>query len=300
MPMRIAVLAHAKKTVGGGLPELREELKRRGHSDATWHEVPKSKKVPEAARAALDRSPDLLLVWGGDGTVQRAVDVLARTAGADVPIGVIPAGTSNLFATNLGIPHDLCAALDIALGGRRRRLDVGSFNGERFGVMAGVGFDALMIADASRSMKDRLGRAAYIVTGAKNLRRSPVEAKIDVDGDRWFDGRASCVLIGNMGDLFGGVTLFPDADPADGRLDVGVLQAETLPDWTRFAGRALTGKVERSPLVTMTSARKVDVRLKRKMAFELDGGARGKTKRLKVAVKPRAISVCVPDAQPGS
>lgn len=293
--MKIAVLAHAKKTVGGGLPELRDELQRRGHGDACWYEVAKSKRVPKAARAALADRPDLLVVWGGDGTVQRAVDVVARVKHAP-PIGVIPAGTSNLFATNLGIPHDLVGALDIALGGEHKVLDVGSFNGERFGVMAGVGFDALMIADASRTMKNRLGRVAYVYTGAKSVRRAPVKAKIDVDGRPWFRGTASCVLIGNMGDLFGGITLFRDADPADGLLDVGVLRAENLRDWTRFAGRALAGNVEQSPFVSITSARRIDVWLKRKTAFELDGGARGKSKRLKITVRPKAITVCVPAA----
>jgi YegS/Rv2252/BmrU family lipid kinase len=291
--MRIAVLAHAKKTVGGGLPELRAELQRRGHADALWCEIPKSKKAPKALRELLAERPDLLLVWGGDGTVQRTVDVLSRVKQAP-PLGVIPAGTSNLFATNLGIPHELVGALDTALGGERKVLDVGSFNGERFAVMAGVGFDALMIADASSTLKNRLGRVAYVYTGVKNVRRAPVKAKIDIDGRPWFRGTASCVLIGNMGDLFGGITLFRDADPADGRLDVGVLQAESLRDWTRFAGRALAGKAERSPFVSTTSARRIDVRLKRKTAFELDGGARGASKRLKITVRPKAISVCVP------
>jgi len=254
--MKIAVLAHSKKTVGGGLPELRAELERRGQLDVSWYEVAKSRKVPKAARAALADGPDLLLVWGGDGTVQRAVDVVARTRESQAPVAVIPAGTSNLFAGNLGIPHDLAAALDVALGDERKVIDVGSFNGERFGVMAGVGFDALMIGDASRSLKDRLGRVAYIYTGVKNLRRASVQAQIDIDGEPWFRGRASCVLVGNMGDLFGGITLFPDADPADGHLDVGVLQAEKLTDWTRLAGRALTGNLDRSPFLTTTSARK--------------------------------------------
>jgi len=63
--MKIAVLAHSKKTVGGGLPELRAELKRRGQLDVSWYEVAKSRKVPKAARAALADGPDLLLVWVG-------------------------------------------------------------------------------------------------------------------------------------------------------------------------------------------------------------------------------------------
>ena len=293
--MKIAVLAHSKKTVGGGLPELRAELKRRGQLDVSWYEVAKSRKVPKAARAALADGPHLLLVWGGDGTVQRAVDVLARTRESQAPVAVIPAGTSNLFAGNLGIPHDLAAALDVALSDERKVIDVGSFNGERFGVMAGVGLDALMIGDASRSLKDRLGRVAYVYTGVKNLRRASVQAQIDIDGAPWFRGRASCVLVGNMGDLFGGITLFPDADPADGHLDVGVLQAEKLTDWTRLAGRALTGNLDRSPFLTTTSARRVDVRLKPSMPYELDGGARSRTKRMKVSIQPQAITVCVPE-----
>ena len=295
--MKIAVLAHSKKTVGGGLPELSAELKRRGQAEVTWYEVTKSKKMPKAARAAVADGPDLFLVWGGDGTVQRALDVLARKRGSTAPVAIIPAGTSNLFARNLGIPRDLKAALDVAFSGERAVIDVGSFNGERFGVMAGVGFDAMMIGDASRSMKDRLGRAAYVYTGVKNMRRASFEAEIDVDGAPWFRSSASCVLIGNMGDLFGGITLFPNADPADGRLEFGVLQAEKISDWMRMAGRQLTGNLERSPLFTTVSARRVDVRLQRSIAYELDGGARGRAKQFKVRVKPRSITICVPACQ---
>jgi YegS/Rv2252/BmrU family lipid kinase len=262
-----------------------------------WYEVTKSKKIPKAAAAAVADDPDLFLVWGGDGTVQRALDVLARKRGSTAPVAVIPAGTSNLFARNLGIPRDIAAALDVAFDGQRKVIDVGSFNGERFGVMAGVGFDAMMIGDASRSLKDRLGRAAYVYTGVKNLRRASVEVKIDVDGAPWFRGSASCVLISNMGDLFGGITLFPNADPTDGRLDVGVIQAEKVSDWMRMAGRQLTGNLDRSPLFTTASGQRVDVRLQCSVPYELDGGARGRAKRLKVRVKPRAITICVPACQ---
>jgi diacylglycerol kinase family enzyme len=186
--VKIAVVAHAKKKLGGGLAELRAELGRRGQTEVGWHEVMKSKKVPDAVHAALATDPDLLLLWGGDGTVQRTLDTVARRKTPDVPIAVLPAGTSNLFASNFDIPHELSGALDVAFGGVRKRIDVGSFNGERFGVMAGVGFDALMIGDASRRMKDRLGRAAYVYTGLKNLRRAAVNAEVCVDDRQWFTG----------------------------------------------------------------------------------------------------------------
>ena len=171
---------------------------------------------------------------------------------------------------------------------------MGSFNGERFGVMAGVGFDALMIGDASRPMKDRLGRAAYVYTGLKNLRRAAVNAEVCVDDRLWFTGSTPCLLVGNVGDLFGGITLLHEADPSDGRLDVGVLHADRLSEWARLAGRAVQGRADASPYLSTTSGRRIDVRLSRRIRYELDGGARGTTKRLKVRIKERAVTVCVP------
>jgi YegS/Rv2252/BmrU family lipid kinase len=293
--VKIAVVAHAKKNLGGGLPELRTELQRRGQAEVAWHEVLKSSEVPDAVRAAAAADPELLVLWGGDGTVQRALDTVARKGTPQVPIAVLPAGTSNLFASNFDIPHDLHAALDVALSGVRVRIDVGSFNGERFGVMAGVGFDALMIGDASRRMKDRLGRAAYVYTGLKNLKRASVDAEVCVDDRLWFTGSTPCVLVGNVGELFGGITLLHQADPSDGRLDVGVLHPERLREWARLAGRAVRGEAEESGFLSTTSGRRVDVRLSRRMPYELDGGARGTTKNLKVRIKERAVTVCVPD-----
>ena len=92
--------------------------------------------------------------------------------------------------------------------------------------MAGAGFDAAMIRDAD-DLKERLGRAAYVLSGAAQPRHArPFEAKIKVDGRRWYDGPASCILLGNVGDLFGGIEVFADARPDDGMLDLGVVTAE--------------------------------------------------------------------------
>src|SRR5258705_11813381 len=137
--MEVAVIPHARKTLGGGLAELRRALDAAGVSDPFWCEVAKSSKAPAQVRRALDEGAELIIAWGGDGMVQRCVDVLAGSA---VSLAIIPAGTANLFATNLGIPRDIEQAVAIGLYGDRRSLDVGRFNGERFAVMAGVGFDA--------------------------------------------------------------------------------------------------------------------------------------------------------------
>ena len=104
-------------------------------------------------------------------------------------IGIIPAGTANLLAKNLGIPHDLGGALEIALPDRSRRLDVGVVNGEHFAVMAGAGFDARMIDDADRDAKAHLGRLAYVRSGAAALRAGADQVHVLVDGVTFFEGR---------------------------------------------------------------------------------------------------------------
>ena len=288
--MKVAVVAHAGKTVGGGLPELRRTLEEAGVPDPLWAEVPKSKKAPAAVEKALEEGAELLIAWGGDGMVRRCVNALGDS---DVPLGIVPAGTSNLFATHLGIETDIGQAVAVALRGDRRRLDVGRFDDERFAVMAGAGFDAAMIK-ASDDLKDRLGRAAYVVGGAAKLNSEPFEAKIKVDGTPWYEGPASCILVGNVGELFGGIDVFADAKPDDGKLDVGVLTSEGPMQLVRATARTALGRAEKSPFVRVTQARKVRVKLDRKVRYELDGGDRKKVKKFKVDIEAKAITVCVP------
>jgi diacylglycerol kinase family enzyme len=223
--------------------------------------------------------------------VRRVIDTVV---GAPVTLAILPAGTANLFATNLGIPKDLEEAVTVGLTGSRRQLDVGLMNGEHFGVMAGTGLDALMIRDADAGLKDKVGRFAYVWTGAKNVRKSSVKMRIEVDGAAWFKGKASCLLVGNLGDVIGGISAFSEARPDDGRLNVGVVTASGALDWIRTLTRSAVGDVEGSPFVETTTGRRIDVRLDKALPYEIDGGARKKTKRLKCKVVPGAIIVSVP------
>ena len=289
--MKVAVIAHAGKTLGGGLAELRRVLEAEGIDDPLWCEVPKSRKAPAQVRRALDEGAELVFAWGGDGMVQRCIDVLA---GSKTSLAIIPAGTANLFATNLGIPKDIEQAVAVGLRGERRKLDVGRFNGERFAVMAGAGFDAAMIRGADGGLKDRFGRLAYVWTGSESLRSKPFRAKIKVDGVGWYSGKASCILLGNVGELFGGVDAFEDARPDDGKLELGVVTADGLLEWGRMLARTAVGSASKSPFAQTTKARSVKVKLNRKVLYELDGGDRTKVKEFKVKVESGAISVCVP------
>jgi YegS/Rv2252/BmrU family lipid kinase len=291
----VAVLAHAGKSLGGGLSELRRLLAEEGITDPLWFEVGKSKEAPRFAKKARKQGVGLVFVWGGDGMVQRCVDELA---GSGIPIAIVPAGTANLLATNLGIPADLPTAVRIGLHGGRRDLDVGTVNGERFVVMAGIGIDALMIRDAGSGLKDKVGELAYVWTGAKHLREAPMRVRVRIDGAKWFKGKASCVLVGNVSRVIGGLPVFEGAQPDDGRLDVGVVTATGLVDWARTTGRAVVGHPDASPFVQMISAQRVDVRLEDEMPYELDGGDRPPTKRLKIEAEPAAITICVPEVAP--
>jgi YegS/Rv2252/BmrU family lipid kinase len=292
----IAVVAHSSKSFGGGLPELRRILAGEGVTDPLWYEVAKSRQAPKFARRAAAKGVDVLFVWGGDGTVQRCVEAVAGTGTA---VAILPAGTANLLAENLNVPHDLTEAVRVGLHGDRRRLDTGSVNGERFTVMAGAGFDARMIAEADRGAKARLGRVAYVAAGIRNLGARRVRATVTVDGKRFFTGKVSCVLAANVGKILGGVEAFPQARPDDGRLELGVVTARDPVQWARTFGRLALGHPERSPFAKVTQGTKFKIRFDQKVRFELDGGARPARRKLRIKVRPGSVTVCVPRDQPG-
>jgi YegS/Rv2252/BmrU family lipid kinase len=277
--------------LGGGLGALRKLLAEKGFTDPMWFEVTKSRQAPKKARRALDKGADLLFIYGGDGTVQRCVDAVAGKA---VDLAILPAGTANLLARNLEIPIDLEGAVDVGLNGDRRSLDVGVLNGERFAVMAGVGFDAVTMRDADGELKGRFGRVAYVWTGIRATHMRSRKVRIELDGEPWFKGRASCVLLGQMGSLGSGIVAFPDALPDDGLLEVGVVTAENTLQWARVLSRLVVDDAKNSPLAQMGRGSKVDIKLDQLTEYEVDGGARTAKKRFRATIEPRAITVLVP------
>jgi diacylglycerol kinase family enzyme len=285
------VVAHRKKTLGGGLGELRRELDRAGADKIDWYEVPKSKKAPKRVRKAVEAGAELLFVWGGDGMVQRCVDAVAGTG---VTVAIVPAGTANLFASALGIPRDVRAAVDIGLRGERKRYDLGKIDGEHFAVMAGAGFDAAMIEDADRRLKRRAGRFAYVRTALRHVRDAPVHTIVHLDDEPWFEGPSTCLLMGNIGTISGGIKAFDDASPFDGRLEVGVTTARGALQWARTIGTMATGRTDRSKFVRVGRARRVYAEFAEPVLLELDGGARKKVKRLEAEAVPAAVTVAVP------
>jgi diacylglycerol kinase (ATP) len=289
---KLGVLVHGGKSLGKGPKELRRALADAGFADPPWYAVPKSKKSPKRVRCLLNDGIDRLLVWGGDGTVRRCIDTLVAED-AKVELAILPAGTANLLARALDVPIDLHGALDVALHGTPRSIDIGIVNGKAFAVMAGTGFDALMIRDADAA-KERLGKLAYLRAGARNLGHAGAEVEISIDGREWFAGRAACVLVGNVGRILGGVEVFPDARCDDGVLDVGVLTARRRRDWLRVGARALFGRIDSSPLVHITRATTATIRLDRMLPWQLDGGDQAPAREFDVSILPGRQTICVP------
>ena len=227
---RIAVIAHAGKSLGGGLPELRERLVAEGYEDLLWYEVEKSRQAPKRVRRAIDEGRARSCSSGA--ATAPCSDRSTRCPRTSRPRSPsCPPARPTSSPTTSACRIDLEGALEVALHGADRRLDVGRINGERFGVMAGAGFDARMIAEADKGMKDRVGRVAYAWTGLRATRAGRQRMTVRVDGERWFAGKASCVLVGNLGTITGGISAFDDARPDDGRLEVGVVTAAGPWQW---------------------------------------------------------------------
>jgi len=263
--------------------DLREALGEEVRLVETTHDDP----GPGQARDAVEQGARIVAACGGDGTVRAC---LAPLAGSDTALGIVPLGTGNLLAANLGIDAGLDAGASIGKGDPRT-IDVGWVEGEAFAVMAGTGFDALMIRDAPDSLKSRIGTPAYVISGARNLRAEQVATTVTVDGEVWFDGDTSMVLIGNFGEISGGLTVFPDADPCDGRLDVAVLSASTLREWGSIAWNLLRGTDPRSRLARRTQGSDIVVEQASPRVWELDGEHREPTTRMEFFVQTRAIRI---------
>jgi diacylglycerol kinase (ATP) len=291
--LRLGVVAHEKKQLGGGLEELRSALAELGHADPPWAQVSKSKKAPNAVRRLIeDEDVNRLLVWGGDGTVRRCIHTVLDEK-YDVDVAVLPSGTANLLARNLDIPIDLRDAVDVAVNGEPRPMDVGRMNGEHFTVMAGTGFDALLMKEADDSgLKDRYGRLGYLWAGVRHRDVDAADAVVTVDGTPWFSGRASSVLVANVGTITGGLQAFPDADPADGLLDVGIVSAQSATEWLRVLASAAVHRAEQSPFTETTRGKRIEIELDRTLPWQVDGGDRERIDTFEVRCLPGAVRIC--------
>jgi YegS/Rv2252/BmrU family lipid kinase len=284
----------AARAAGAGLEEARRRLVE-GGLEVEIAATSGPGDAERMARDAVAADVPLLVAHGGDGT---AMEVAAVLVGTGRPLGLLPAGTGNLLAGNLGIRRSPRAAAEVILQGSRRVIDVGrlvSTNGTRyFAVAAGAGFDAELMRRTASHHKRAFGMGAYVATAAglaTAITRAAV--KVEVDG-AVREARAATVLVANCGELIPGVLpLGPRIAPDDGLLDVVVLDAASLPGAARVALRLLIRRPDADAGVTFHAARRVTITADPVLPVQADGEAAGYTP-LSVQVVPSALTVLAP------
>ncbi|MBA2472723.1 MAG: diacylglycerol kinase [Pseudonocardiales bacterium] len=249
------------------------------------------------ARTALAAGAAVVLACGGDGTVRHVARVLA---GSGTPLGLVPTGTANLLARNLAIVlSDPVKATRIALSGKNRAVDVGRvFIDDRteeqvFMVMAGVGFDAAIMAGASHELKGRLGSLAYFVSGTRALRAPRASITLAVDGRIDSPHQVRTVVVGNCGKLLAGLVLMPAAKVDDGLLDVVAIGPKSIFGWLAVTTRILTRRRRGHRIVQHWQGRTVIISAEAPQQAQLDGDPVGEVRGLRMRVDPGALLVRV-------
>ncbi|KHL12174.1 UNVERIFIED_CONTAM: hypothetical protein LK11_38100 [Mumia flava] len=249
------------------------------------------------AAAALESDADLVVVAGGDGTVRVVCDELARTG---VSVGVVPLGTGNLLARNLGIPLHVVDAVDNAFVGQDRAVDIVQVRLDdepetAFLVMAGLGFDAAIMTGADEDLKKRVGWLAYVLSAVKQLFRFPrTRVRISVDGGDFVKRRALTVVIGNVGFLQGGLPLLPDAQIDDGALDVVAIAPPHKLAFLSVGLRLFTRRRRIDERLDRMTGQEVVVKANEPTPMQLDGDPVGEHTKLRARVEPGVLLVRVP------
>jgi diacylglycerol kinase family enzyme len=296
MSCQVAVVVNPVKV--SELEKLKKEVAERcGGGEVGWWETTEADPGGGQAREAVAAGAELVLVCGGDGTTAACAGALAGTG---VAMAVVPDGTGNLLARNLGIPMDLLASLDVAFGPDERRIDVLDTGELRYLVMAGLGFDAALIRDTDEGLKAKVGWPAYLGGLVRAIRgRRRTRYLITLDDRPPMRRRAIGVLVANVGQLQGGITLLPDALPDDGELDVIALAPRTVVDWPVLIGRILGKRPDSGKQADTWRARRVRVSADRPVPAEFDGDFIGDRTELAVEVLAGALRLrCPRSAQP--
>lgn len=271
------------------------------------------------ALEALEDGADVVIAVGGDGTVRTVASALAGTEHA---MGIVPIGTGNLFARNMGIPlDDIEAALTIAVSHGSRRVDLGRVNllddpnedhGHAFLIIAGIGFDAVMIDDTDPNLKRNFSWLAYFLSGAKHLFAPKYRADVRIEAadhtvhtDRGLELRT--FMAGNCGEI-PVFSLMPDASFNDGLLDFEVIDTTGgLLGWANLFSdvvhQTITKKAKQSPLSMHSKLEQMqgysaEVRLDRPVLAQVDGDMLPSTQHLRFSVEPEALIVRVPLPDP--
>ena len=262
----------------GDQSKLREKVEARLQAEGVSYEVRETQGEGDALAWAKTTQADLVIVSGGDGTVMETMSGLIENE-RDVPLAQLPGGTANLLARALSIPIRTDEALELALSGVSVPLDVGYLPGREryFAIVAGAGWDARMIEDAPREIKNRLGFLAYIISGVKHLfTLSRSDVTLEVDGKE-HHFRAHTVMLINVGEIADANIKVGNSNPFDGKLDLAVVVPNTLGGILRLVLRLITGNFENYRDLQTFAAERVRVSATPPLEVQIDGETLGHT-----------------------
>jgi diacylglycerol kinase family enzyme len=257
------------------------------------YETMQGDNVREVVKDALRQGYGMIWAAGGDGTVSAVANALAK---GDIPMGIVPLGTGNVLARELGIPLELKAACDLLTGPHRTRvLDLLRVGEEYYVLSVSAGISALTMAETAREQKRRLGQLAYLLNAARILlSRSLWPFRISVDGQPYFV-RASEVMVANIGLIgYEPLRLGDQVRPDDGRVDLCHARLESIPKlFSLFAG-LLSGRQDELEELTCHSASKyIEITSRRRIPVQGDGEHIGFTP-LRIEIIPKSLPVIVP------
>ncbi len=254
-----------------------------------------TKRAGDARRLAIQSAQagvDAVAVYGGDGTLMEAVSGLV---GTDMPVAILPGGTGNVVAFELGIPGTLAeaSALLVREDSQIRRIDLGQIGQTYFLLSAGVGFAAAIVEGADRDAKDRLGMLAYLLSGLQALREPPIARYLLTLDDKQVESEGIMCLIANSGNIGQfGVKLAPTIDVSDGLLDVIVIRKGDLGAMLSVAASVVTGSDSASPLLHW-QAREITLATEPPQTVQVDGELFSRTP-ITVKVVPQAARIIIP------
>jgi diacylglycerol kinase (ATP) len=259
-------------------------------------EIANSSAEATAAASQAAGSATVVVAVGGDGTV---ADVATGIYGSSAALAIVPAGSTNIAARSLGIPADPAAALSLISGSYQlRSIDVGRSDDRCFVHMAGAGLDAALFSATSPILKRHLGWFAYVPAAVAALRLPPSDIRIAADGEI-LEARSSLVLIANGGSAIAPeYRIYPGIAVDDGWFDVIVFTPSTPAQIAATLAHAGQQQLDRSPHVTQTRARTVEIDAAPPLPVELDGDPRGRTPR-QFSIVPLGLQVVTPVRPPG-
>ncbi|EKE02728.1 MAG: hypothetical protein ACD_20C00338G0003 [uncultured bacterium] len=248
----------------------------------------------DLAQEAASREYDIVIAAGGDGTV---IEVISGLINSKSKLGIIPYGTGNMLAANLGIPTaNISRAIDIILENHTQKIDIGKINGRYFAFMAGCGFDAKIINETSRDKKRKYGLLAYFAQGILQAFKPKYSSfKIKLDNKKVIKTRGLAVLVANSGNIIGNTfSIAPQASLSDGLLDVIVISPKRSTDYLPILWQIFTKQYQKdSNKIKHYQVQEVEIKCKPSMLVQADGDIIDKTP-VKIQAIPEAIEIFTP------